>query len=126
METRKAPVGRRGASHRLPARGASPKTVLPERAAPWTFLTNHAHVLVCLSRDPEARMRDVAAEVGVTERAVQRIVAELEGAGYLEHERDGRRNRYRIRASLPLRHPVESHCAVSDLLQLLVRRAARR
>jgi len=71
-------------------------------------------------------MRDVATEVGVTERAVQRIVAELEEAGYLAHERDGRRNRYEIRASLPLRHPVESHCEVSDLLQLLVRRPSRR
>ncbi len=70
-------------------------------------------------------MRDVAAQVGLTERAVQRIVGELEEAGYLAHERYGRRNRYEIRASLPLRHPVESHCAMSELLELLVGRAAR-
>jgi len=105
---------------------ARPSMPRGPRPTPWTFLTNHAHVLVCLSRDPEARMRDVATEVGVTERAVQRIVAELEDAGYLAHERDGRRNRYQIRDSLPLRHPVESHCGVADLLRLLVRRPARR
>jgi DNA-binding transcriptional ArsR family regulator len=89
-------------------------------AAPWTFLTNHAHVLLCLAQDPGARMRDVAALVGVTERAVQRIVADLEGAGYLRRERDGRRNRYEVIGALPLRHPIERHCAVSSLISLVV------
>jgi predicted ArsR family transcriptional regulator len=91
------------------------------RAAPtpWTFLTNHAHVLFCLSRDPELRMREVAAAVGVTERAVQRIVAELEEAGYLRREKTGRRNHYELQVARPLRHPIEQHCQVSDLLAVL-------
>jgi len=87
--------------------------------APWTFLTNHTHVLVCIARDPSVRLRDVAAVVGVTERAVQRIVAELEEGGYLIRERAGRRNRYTVRGALPLRHPIERHCQVSALLSLL-------
>lgn len=97
------------------ARRAAART----KGAPWTFLTNHAHVLFCIARDPEIRMRDVADAVGVTERAVQRIVAELEEGGYLLRERDGRRNRYEVRASLPLRHPIEKHCEVSSLLRVL-------
>jgi DNA-binding transcriptional ArsR family regulator len=96
--------------------------------APWTFLTNHTHVLFCITQDPEVRMRDVAQAVGVTERAVQRIVSELEEAGYLIRERDGRRNRYEVRASLPLRHPIEEHCQVADLLAVLTggRRTGRK
>jgi DNA-binding MarR family transcriptional regulator len=90
-------------------------------AAPWTFLTNHAHVLLCLAMDPEARMRDVAKRVGVTERAVQKIVADLEEGGYLTRSRDGRRNRYRIHAHLPLRHPLERHQNVDSLLALVLR-----
>lgn len=85
----------------------------------WTFLTNHTHVLVCLSRDPEMRMRDVAAQVGITERAVQRIVQELEAYGVLERQRDGRRNRYRINGKKPLRHQLESHRIVGGLLEWL-------
>ena len=73
----------------------------------WTFLTNHAFVLLSLAREPELRLRDVAAAVGITERAVQRIVAELEEAGYLTRERDGRRNRYRLRIDPGPRHPLE-------------------
>ena len=84
----------------------------------WTFLTNHAHVLICLAIDPDARMRDVAAKVGITERAVQRIVADLEEAGYLEREREGRRNSYRVRLALPLRHPIEAHRTVAALSRL--------
>lgn len=86
----------------------------------WTFLTNHAHVLVCLLRDPEMRMRDVAVQVGITERAVQRIVAELEAGGALRRERDGRRNRYHVDLSARLRHPLESHRTVGDLLDGIV------
>lgn len=85
--------------------------------AEWTFLTNHAHVLVCLERDAELRIRDVAALVGITERATQRIVADLVDAGCLERERDGRRNRYRVIGGVPLRHPLESHHTVADLLR---------
>ncbi len=86
--------------------------------ASWTFLTNHAHVLLCIADDHEVLLRDVAVRVGITERAVQRIVAELEEAGYLEREREGRCNRYHIRTELPLRHPIESHRTVAGLIAL--------
>ena len=85
----------------------------------WTFLTNHSHVLLCIARDPTIRLREVADKVGITERAVQRIVAELEASGYLEHERVGRRNHYRIHADLPLRHPLENHLEVDVILNVL-------
>ena len=85
----------------------------------WAFLTNHAHVLLCLRRDPTARMRDVAAAVGITERAAQRIVAELEEDGYLSRTRDGRRNRYVLHHGLGLRHPLEGSHTVDELLNLL-------
>jgi predicted DNA-binding transcriptional regulator YafY len=85
----------------------------------WTFLTNHCHVLICIANDPTVRMRDLATEVGITERAVQRIVADLRDAGYLSLERHGRRNHYRMRSDMPMRHPVEGHCLVSQLLEAL-------
>jgi len=88
-------------------------------APAWTFLTNHAHVLLCLASDPTARMRDIAAAVGITERAVQRIIAELEGAGYIERIRKGRRNAYQVHGQLPLRHPIEQHRRISDLIRLI-------
>ena len=87
--------------------------------ADWTFLTNHAHVLLCVSRDPAARLRDVADVVGITERAAQRIVAELEEAGYLTRTRDGRRNRYEVHPNVPLRHPLERDHAVGEILDVL-------
>jgi len=90
-----------------------------EGAAPsWTFLSNHAHVIICIAAEPEIRMRDVAARVGITERAVQRIVAELEEGGYLTITREGRRNRYSVNANLPLRHAVESHRTLAQLIEL--------
>jgi len=88
----------------------------------WTFLTNHAHVLLCVARDPEMRLRDVATEVGITERAAQRIVAELVDAGYLERSREGRRNRYRLDLERPLRHPLEQDHAVGEILRILADR----
>ncbi len=93
---------------------------IPEHkpTAPWTFLTNHAHVLVCIAGDPNVRIRDLAPRVGITERAVQRIVRELEQAGYLSHEHEGRRNVYRVRTEQPLRHPVERHRTVAALIAL--------
>jgi len=90
----------------------------------WTFLTNHAHVLLCVAADPDVRLREVAERVGITERATQRIVAELEAAGYLSHERIGRRNRYEVNASLPLRHPLEDHLEIGALLRVLTERPA--
>lgn len=86
----------------------------------WTFFTNHAHVLVCLADDGGMRLRDVAQKVGITERAVQRIVAELEEAGVLERQKDGRRNQYTIHLDRPLRHPLEAHCTVGDFVRLVL------
>ncbi len=86
----------------------------------WSFFTNHAHVLLCLAEDPEMRLRDVVTAVGITERAVQKIISELESGGVLERERIGRRNVYRIHGELPLRHPVESHCTVQGLIEFIL------
>lgn len=85
----------------------------------WTFLTNHAHVLLCIARDPDIRLRDVADFVGITERAVQRIVTELVDAGYLDRTREGRRNRYRLNPEIPLRHPLDRDHAIGDILGVL-------
>ncbi|MFF5789210.1 helix-turn-helix transcriptional regulator [Streptomyces sp. NPDC012693] len=85
----------------------------------WTFLTNHARVLVVIARDPEVRLRDVAAACGVTERTVQAIVADLEAAGYLTHAREGRRNRYRLASGTRFRHPLEGDYEITGLLDLL-------
>ena len=91
----------------------------PPQKPDWTFLSNHAHVLLCLSRDPEVLMREVAELVGITERAVQRIVAELEAAGFVAREKDGRQNRYRVDRRKHLRHPLEAHRRVDALLGLI-------
>jgi hypothetical protein len=85
----------------------------------WTFLTNHAHVLLCIARDPDIRLRDVADFVGITERAAQRIVTELVDAGYLERTREGRRNRYQLNPRVPLRHPLDRNHAIGDILDVL-------
>jgi len=90
----------------------------------WTFLTNHSHVLVCLLQDTTARLRDVADRIGVTERAVQKIVLDLERAKVLRRAREGRRNRYEIFLDLPLRHAVEAHCTIGQLVAPIVRGAA--
>jgi hypothetical protein len=95
------------------------KKTAPAEATEWTFLTNHTHVLVLIAQDPEIRLRDVAAQVGITERAVQRIVADLEAGAYLQRRRCGRRNQYQVNTELPLRHPVESHRTVAALMALL-------
>ncbi|GAA2565131.1 MarR family transcriptional regulator [Winogradskya consettensis] len=84
----------------------------------WTFLTNHAHVLLAIARDPDARLREVAETVGITERAAQAIVADLEQAGYLEHTRVGRRNRYTVNPAGRFRHPAEADRRIGDLLSL--------
>ena len=85
----------------------------------WTFLSNHAHVLVCLARDPEARLRDIAADVGITERRVSSIVADLETEGVVKIDRVGRRNTYTVNRRARLRHPLESHQSVGDLLRAI-------
>jgi Mn-dependent DtxR family transcriptional regulator len=85
----------------------------------WRFVTNHAHVLECIAADPSARLRDIAERVGITERTVAQIVSDLEIAGYLSKERDGRRNRYEVHGGLPLRHPRHRHRTVGDLISFL-------
>lgn len=85
----------------------------------WTFLTNHSHVLICLALEPDLLLREVAEKVGITERAVQKIVHELEQGGVLTRIKDGRRNRYTIQEARSLRHPVEGHRTISDLLNMV-------
>jgi predicted transcriptional regulator len=85
----------------------------------WTFLTNHAHVLLAIARNPDSTTREVATIVGITERAVQRIVTELEVGAYLSHERRGRRNHYRVHPTRRLRHPMDRNHRVGELLELL-------
>jgi DNA-binding MarR family transcriptional regulator len=85
----------------------------------WRFVTNHAHVLECISVDPNTRLRDIAESVGVTERTVAQIVNDLELAGYLTRTRTGRRNRYEVHDQLPLRHPRHRHRTVGDLIRFL-------
>lgn len=96
-----------------------PPAALRPAEGGWTFLTNHTHVLLCLAQGEGSTLREVAARVGITERAVQRIVADLEEAGVLSKVREGRRNRYHIDDSLPLRHPLEAHRSIRDLLGVL-------
>ena len=97
-----------------------PVVIENDKAFPrWTFLTNHAHVLAALHADPQKVLREVAVEVGITERAVQRIILDLEEGGFIERERVGRQNQYRILEDIPLRHPIEAHRQIGDLLQLI-------
>ena len=84
----------------------------------WTFLSNHGHVLVYLSKDPQARMRDIAQAVGITERSTQAILTDLENAGYLEKTKVGRRNEYTIKLDQRFRHPTESHKSIGLLLEI--------
>jgi DNA-binding MarR family transcriptional regulator len=85
----------------------------------WHFLTNHAQVLLCTENNPDARMRDIAETVGITERAAQRITNDLVEAGYLTRERIGRRNRYRVNRKARMRHPAQREHPIGELLGLL-------
>jgi predicted transcriptional regulator of viral defense system len=85
----------------------------------WRFLTNHAHVLEAIATDPTIRLRDIAGEVGITERTAAQIVSDLEEAGYLTKIRDGRRNHYEVHKELPLRHPRHGHHTVGELIRFL-------
>ena len=89
----------------------------------WTFFSNYGHVLVCLARNREVRLRDVAVEVGITERAVQKIVRDLQDAGFLTVSKQGRCNRYRVNRRKALRHSLESQCTVGKLLALVAKPA---
>lgn len=85
----------------------------------WTFLSNHAHVLILLAAEPDLVLREVAGRVGITERAVQNILSDLEREGLVERTREGRRNRYELRLDSPLRHPLEAHRSVRELVDLV-------
>jgi hypothetical protein len=115
MSPRKSPSGR------LPPRPArrAPRAARPALPAAWTFLSNHAHVLLCLSLGDDPRLRDVAERVGITERAVQKIILDLEREGILVRRRDGRRNSYELHLDRPLRHQLESHRSIGDLVGLV-------
>jgi len=89
----------------------------------WTFLTNHAQVLLVISRDPTARMRDIAEAVGITERAAQRIVGDLVDEGYVARRRVGRRNEYELNADARLRHPLARDHQVGEILDVLAKAA---
>ena len=89
-----------------------------ETPSSWTFLSNHGHVLVCIARHPDIRVREIAQAVGITERAVQRILGELEEAGVIDRLRQGRRTHYEIDGELPLRHPIEADHSIGELLRL--------
>jgi DNA-binding MarR family transcriptional regulator len=96
-----------------------------EELPPWTFLTNHGHVLVCIAADPDVRISDIARQVGIGERAAQSIVNDLAEAGYVDRAKVGRRNRYRVNPRLPLRHPLERDHRVGGLLAVLAPRSDR-
>lgn len=87
--------------------------------ATWTFLTNHAHVLLCLAGNHAMLIKDIARQVGITERAVQQIIADLAEGGYITRTKTGRRNTYKIHRHLRLRHPVESNCRIHGLIHLV-------
>lgn len=87
--------------------------------AHWTFLTSHAQVLLCIARNRQATAREISGIVGITERAVQRILRDLHDAGYISHVRDGRINRYEIHADQPMRHPAQQGLPVHELLEIL-------
>jgi Mn-dependent DtxR family transcriptional regulator len=86
----------------------------------WTFFSNYAHVLLCLAENPEARLREVAERVGITERSAQRVIKHLDEAGILTRVKHGRRNSYYIDTGVHLRHPIEEHCTVGELLTLIL------
>lgn len=94
-------------------------------ASTWTFLTNHAHVLLAIARTPDLRIREIAGLVGVTERTAMQIVVDLERGGYVRRERRGRRNHYTVDEGLHLRHPLEDHHQISHLLDALGHRPNR-
>jgi len=98
---------------------ATARATEPAAAPTWTFLSNHSHVLICLHREPDLTVREVAQRVGITERSVQRIIGDLEDGGYLTRERVGLRNHYVFDTSESLRHPIEAHCKIGDLIDLI-------
>ncbi|WDQ16090.1 helix-turn-helix transcriptional regulator [Rhodopirellula sp. P2] len=101
------------------ATSPEPKAAETRPTARWTFLTNHAHVLIVLHAQPDLVLREVAVQVGITERAVQRIVQDLEDEGFIRREKVGRKNHYEVLTDQALRHPIEAHRHIGDLLKLI-------
>lgn len=97
---------------------------MTEILSEWTFLSNYAHVLLCLAENPKARLREVADRVGITERTTMRLITQLDEAGILKRVKNGRCNEYLIDTSEHLRHPIESHCTVGQLLRMNLSPAA--
>ncbi|MFT5104677.1 MAG: putative transcriptional regulator [Pseudoalteromonas tetraodonis] len=97
----------------------TPTVVIPVTKPSWSFLTNHSHLLVCLSRDPTTTVRNLSLYVGITERSVQRILAELEDVGVVRRSKEGRCNRYDVDLKFRFRHPLEADKTVGDLLKSL-------
>jgi len=93
--------------------------LLAETSTTWTFLTNHSHVLYSIWKSPDIRVREISSLVGVTERAVMRIIRELTDAGFIQVTKNGRENHYSVTADVQLRHPLEEHRSVNDLLEML-------
>lgn len=89
----------------------------------WTFLTNHGHVLLAIASNPNLRLRDIASLVGITERTAMGIITDLEAEGYIAREKVGRRNHYHLKPNVPMRHPLEAHHKVADLLGALEHRS---
>jgi predicted transcriptional regulator len=98
----------------------------PHCVSGWTFLSHHAQVFVCINSDPDARLRDIADKVGITERAVQGIVNDLVDEGYLSRVRVGRRNHYEVHAGVPMRHALQRDIEAGTLLRLLTNARDRR
>jgi hypothetical protein len=97
-----------------------PNTIdLLNKKGGWTFLTNHSHVIILLAKKPDMVLREVASAIGITERAIQRIISDLEEDGFLTRQKVGRRNHYLVARDLPLRHPIESHRLIGDLVDLI-------
>jgi len=92
---------------------------MTEQQTTWTFLTNHSHVLYAISKTADIRVREISSLVGITERAVLRIIQELADGGFIAIEKVGRENRYSVTSDIPLRHPLEQHRQVSELLKML-------
>lgn len=119
-----APAKKETAARRRAKKAAGGARKPPGINTHWTFLSNHGYVLACLAGDPGMRLRDVALRVGITERAVQKIVADLEAAGFLTRIREGRRNHYEVFRDRPLRHALSAHQTVGALLDLILATSA--
>lgn len=118
MATKKPRVSK-GKAGKARTKGRADDVVVEKAGPSWTFMTNHAHVLAVLDSESGLVLREVALRVGITERAVQRIVVDLEESGFLEVEKIGRRNHYKVLKNQSLRHPIEAHRNIGDLLKMI-------